>query len=110
MAKLSYPLRAGARGIARAQLNQHRRGNGLLDAVAYSPSVLAAWAGLTRVAVRSDGFLGWVQPTGAAPCSGPGPLGPDIAPNFDDFGVGCLLLAGSEILRLARPLPLTRSE
>jgi unsaturated rhamnogalacturonyl hydrolase len=73
---------------------------GVLDAATYLPPLLAAWNGMTRTAVRGDGFLGWVQPTGAAPCSGPGPLGPDIVPNFEDFGVGCFLLAASEVSRL----------
>jgi rhamnogalacturonyl hydrolase YesR len=75
--------------------------HGLLDAATYGRPLLAAWDGMLRVAVRGDGFLGWVQPTGAAPCSGAAPLGPDIVPNFEDFGVGCFLLAGSEMVRLA---------
>jgi unsaturated rhamnogalacturonyl hydrolase len=79
--------------------------HGLLDAAMYERPLLAAWNGMMRSAVRSDGFLGWVQPTGAAPCSGPEPLGPDVVPNFEDFGVGCFLLAGSEVLRLERGDP-----
>lgn len=74
--------------------------HGLLDAETYGAAVASAWNGMVRTAVRADGFLGWVQPTGAAPCSGPEPLGPDTVPNFDDFGVGCFLLAGSEVRRL----------
>jgi unsaturated rhamnogalacturonyl hydrolase len=77
--------------------------HGLLDAATYGPPLLAAWNGMLGSAVRDDGFLGWVQPTGAAPCSGPEPLGRDIVPNFEDFGVGCFLLAGSEVARLGRP-------
>jgi unsaturated rhamnogalacturonyl hydrolase len=73
---------------------------GLLDIETYGPPLVAAWNGLTRVAVRSDGFLGWVQSTGAAPCTGREPLGTDGVPDFEDFGVGCFLLAGSEVLRL----------
>jgi rhamnogalacturonyl hydrolase YesR len=76
--------------------------SGLLDAQIYGTALTRAWKGVARLAVRADGFLGWVQPTGAAPCSGPGPLGADIVPNFEDFGVGCFLLAGSEVLRLTR--------
>lgn len=75
--------------------------HGLLDAAIYGPPLIAAYEGLRR-AVREDGFLGYVQPTGAAPCSGPGPLGAGVVPNFEDFGVGCFLLAGSEVLRLAQ--------
>jgi unsaturated rhamnogalacturonyl hydrolase len=72
----------------------------LLDAATYGPALSAAYDALGR-AVREDGFLGYVQPTGAAPCSGSGPLGAGVAPNFEDFGVGCFLLAGSEVMRLA---------
>jgi rhamnogalacturonyl hydrolase YesR len=75
--------------------------HGLLDPLTFGPPLVAAWNGLTRVALRADGFLGYVQDTGAAPCSGPGPLGPDTAPNFEDYGVGCFLLAGSELSRLS---------
>ena len=32
--------------------------------------------------------------------------GADVVPNFEDFGVGCFLLAGSEVLRLGRGSPL----
>jgi unsaturated rhamnogalacturonyl hydrolase len=73
---------------------------GLLDVETYGPPLVAAWNGLTRVAVRSDGFLGWVQSTGAAPCTGREPLSADAVPDFEDFGVGCFLLAGSELVRL----------
>jgi unsaturated rhamnogalacturonyl hydrolase len=74
---------------------------GLLDKETYGPPLAATWNGLRRVAVRSDGFLGWVQSTGAAPCSSRAPLGPDAVPNFEDYGVGCFLLAGSELVRLS---------
>lgn len=76
--------------------------HGLLDAGAYAAPLMRAWAMMASRAVRADGFLGWVQPTGAGPCSGPGPLAADVAPNFDDFGVGCFLLAGTEVMRLAQ--------
>ncbi len=75
--------------------------HGLLDPATYGPPLLAAWKGLTEVAMRADGFLGWVQSTGAAPCSDPAPLGANVAPNFEDYGVGCFLLAGSELVKLA---------
>jgi rhamnogalacturonyl hydrolase YesR len=75
---------------------------GLLDPVVYGPVLVKAWNGLSDVALRADGFLGWVQSTGSNPCSSPGPLGADVAPNFEDLGVGCFLLAGSEVVRLSR--------
>ncbi len=73
---------------------------GLLDAGTYGPPLAAAWNGMARVAVRDDGFLGWVQSTGPAPCSSRGPLGADVVPDFEDYGTGAFLLAGSEVLRL----------
>lgn len=74
---------------------------GLLDPAVYGPVIVKAWSGLTEVALRADGFLGWVQSTGSNPCSSPGPLGADVAPNFEDLGLGCFLLAGSEVARLS---------
>jgi unsaturated rhamnogalacturonyl hydrolase len=73
---------------------------GLLDPRVYGPVLVKAWNGLVDVAVRDDGFLGYVQSTGPAPCTSPGPLGADVAPNFEDLGLGCFLLAGSEVARL----------
>jgi hypothetical protein len=78
-------------------------GFGLVGA-ACSASSTASSKPTPPLPVRGDGFLGWVQPTGAAPCSGPQPLGADIVPNFEDFGVGCFLLAGGEMVRLGRQL------
>ena len=50
-------------------------------------------------AVHPDGFLGWVQGTGKEPKDGQ-PLSYDKIPNFEDYGVGCFLLAGTEIYKL----------
>ena len=74
---------------------------GLLDPGVYGPVLVKAWNGMIDVALRDDGFLGWVQSTGPAPCSSPGPLGAGVAPNFEDLGLGCFLLAGSEVVRLS---------
>lgn len=77
---------------------------GLLEPDPYGAAALEAWDGLTTVALQQNGLLGYVQSTGNRPCQGesddPG-LGATTVPNFDDFGVGCFLLAGSEIARLA---------
>jgi hypothetical protein len=63
----------------------------------------------SRRRCRIDGFLGYVQGTGKQPSEGrpvlngkPQPIGPDDKPDFDDFGLGCFLLAGSEVWRLSR--------
>jgi hypothetical protein len=47
-------------------------------------------------------MLGFVQSTGAEPCADSVGLGYDVQPDFEDYGVGCLLLAGSEVVKLAR--------
>ena len=52
--------------------------------------------------VHTNGFLGYQQGTGKQP-SDSQPLSYDKVPNFEDFGVGCFLLGGSEVARLASP-------
>jgi len=65
--------------------------HGLLDRATHWPAVTRAWDGLvTRV--KPDGFVGYVQPVGAAPDK----LGAD---SIQDYGTGAFLLAGSEVLR-----------
>ncbi|QBE61910.1 glycoside hydrolase family 88 protein [Pseudoduganella lutea] len=89
--------------------------HGLLDRAATWPALARGWAGLmTRV--RSDGYVGYVQPIGSAPRSEeayltvmpdgtkvhappkPRVLDPD---STQDYGTGAFLLAASEMLRLA---------
>jgi unsaturated rhamnogalacturonyl hydrolase len=77
---------------------------GLLPAAEYRPVVARAWTALATEAVHPDGFMGFVQGTGKQP-SDSQPITYDRRPDFDDFGVGCFLLAGSEVARLASPAP-----
>jgi len=68
--------------------------NGLLDRATYEPSVRKGWEAMVR-AMHPDGMLGWVQQIGAEPGSA----------TFDStevYGVGALLLAGSEVQKLAK--------
>ena len=46
------------------------------------------------------GFFGWVQGTGKEPKDGQ-PVSYDKVPDFEDYGLGCFLLAGSAVYRLA---------
>ena len=82
---------------------------GLLDPAIYGPALQNAWTGLSTIALQYDGLLGYVQSTGALPCTEdsmhPGRLGPTQLADFDDFGVGGLLLAGSEVYKLANSGP-----
>jgi len=69
---------------------------GLNEGLLASPRDLSAvrrgWAALVR-AVHPDGMLGWVQPIGYEP-------GATTADTTEVYGVGALLLAGSEVLRI----------
>jgi rhamnogalacturonyl hydrolase YesR len=72
--------------------------NGILDAQKFGPSVKKAWLGLAT-AVHANGFLGYVQGTGKEPKDSQ-PVSYDHVPNFEDFGLGAFLLAGSEVYKM----------
>jgi unsaturated rhamnogalacturonyl hydrolase len=72
--------------------------NGYLDKKKYYPIVTRAWNALLKDAVHENGFLGYVQGTGKEPKDGQ-PVTVSSLPNFQDYGVGCFLLAGSEIYK-----------
>lgn len=73
--------------------------SGLLDASRFGPAIIKAWNGMLTVSVHADGFLGFVQSTGDDPSDGQ-QLTYDKQPDFEDYGVGCFLLAGSELAQL----------
>jgi unsaturated rhamnogalacturonyl hydrolase len=73
--------------------------NGTLNKKKYLPVVNRAWNGLVNESVHPDGFLGWVQGTGKEPKDSQ-PVGYDNVPNFEDFGLGCFLLAGTEMYKI----------
>lgn len=73
--------------------------NGLLDRKEYLPVLLEAWNAMVKDAVHPNGFLGLVQGTGKEPKDSQ-PVTYDKVPDFEDFGVGCFLLAGSEVYKL----------
>jgi len=70
-----------------------------LDREKFLPVVAKAWNGLATHSVHKNGFLGFVQGTGKEPKDSQ-PVAADRIPNFEDFGLGCFLLAGSEMARL----------
>jgi unsaturated rhamnogalacturonyl hydrolase len=72
---------------------------GTLSKKKYLPVVMKAWTGLVNESVHPNGFLGFVQGTGKEPKDSQ-PVGYDNVPNFEDFGLGCFLLAGSEVYKL----------
>jgi hypothetical protein len=77
--------------------------NGLLDKETYLPSVIKGWGGMQEKALHTNGFLGWVQGTGKEPKDGQ-PLTYTKEPNFEDYGLGAFLLAGSEVYKLSKTL------
>jgi rhamnogalacturonyl hydrolase YesR len=77
--------------------------NALLDSATYYPVVAKAWNALSSVAVQPNGFLGYVQGVG----SGPSSSQPVTVSSTADFGVGAFLLAGTEVIKLAKgPMPI----
>lgn len=75
--------------------------NGILDAKKYMPVIAKAWNAMVNDCVHKDGFLGYVQGTGKEPKDGQ-PVTYDSVPDFEDYGVGCFLLAGTEVYKLAK--------
>jgi unsaturated rhamnogalacturonyl hydrolase len=75
--------------------------HGVLSKKKYQPVVIKAWNAMVKDAVHPNGFLGHVQGTGKQP-SDSQPTSYDRVPNFEDFGLGCFLLAGSEVYRLIK--------
>ena len=73
--------------------------NGYLDREKYLPIVTKAWNAMLKDALHTSGFLGYVQGTGKEPKDSQ-PAGYDDVPDFEDFGLGCFLLAGSEMYKL----------
>ena len=76
---------------------------GLISKKEYLPVVMKAWNALVTESVHPNGFLGYVQGTGKEPKDSQ-PVGYDNEPNFEDFGLGCFLLAGSEVYKLSKAI------
>ncbi len=76
--------------------------NGLLVGDQYARAAIDGWNGLANDALHPDGFLGYVQSTGKQPSDGQ-PVTYDSVPNFEDYGLGAFLLAGSEVYQMANP-------
>ena len=73
--------------------------NGLLDKETFMPAITKAWNTMVIDAVHENGFLGFVQGTGKEPKDGQ-PVSYTNKPDFEDYGLGCFLLAGSEVYKL----------
>jgi len=69
--------------------------NGVLDRDEYLPVIRKAWHGLNDN-VMDEGRLQWVQPIGASPDK-------VVKDNYQEYGAGAYLLAGSEIIKIDWP-------
>jgi rhamnogalacturonyl hydrolase YesR len=72
--------------------------HGFLNRKKFLPVAVKAWNAL-QSCVHENGFLGYVQGTGKEPKDSQ-PVGYDHVPDFEDFGLGCFLLAASEVYQL----------
>ena len=72
---------------------------GLIDRKTYLPAAIKAWNALVKDCLHANGFLGFVQGTGKEPKDGQ-PVTYNSKPDFEDYGLGCFLLAGSEMYKL----------
>ena len=75
--------------------------HGVLSKKKYLPVIKKAWNAMSKETGHSNGFLGYVQGTGKQP-SDSQPVEYDRIPNFEDYGLGCFLLAGSEVYQLRK--------
>ncbi len=75
--------------------------HGVLDAAVYQPVINKAWEGMIKKSLLADGSLGFVQGLGRSPKDGQ-PLAATKMPDFEEIGLGCFLLAGSELARLGQ--------
>ena len=76
---------------------------GLISKKDYLPVVTKAWNAMVNECVHPNGFLGYVQGTGKEPKDSQ-PVGYDKVPDFEDFGLGCFMLAGSEMYELLKSM------
>jgi unsaturated rhamnogalacturonyl hydrolase len=72
---------------------------GLIDKNIYMPIVQKAWKALSKESLHENGFLGYLQGTGKEPKDGQ-PVTYTSKPDFEDYGLGCFLLAGTEVYKL----------
>jgi unsaturated rhamnogalacturonyl hydrolase len=74
---------------------------GILNKEVYKPIIVKAWNGMTKEAAQKTGFLGYMQGTGKEPKDGQ-PVTYTSMPDFEDYGLGCFLLAGTEVYKMKK--------
>ena len=73
--------------------------NGVFDQKLYGPIVAKTWNAMVKDCIHPDGKLGFVQGTGKEPKDGQ-PVTYESTPDFEDYGLGCFLLAGTEVYKM----------
>lgn len=73
--------------------------NGFLESAQYFKPMTKAWKAMSKDALHPNGKLGFVQGTGKEPKDSQ-PVNFDSKPDFEDYGLGCFLLAGTELFKL----------
>ena len=76
--------------------------NGILDKAAFLGPIEKGWQAISKESIQPNGFLGYIQSTGKEPKDGQ-PVLRDKTPDFEDYGLGCVLLAGTEVYKLVQP-------
>ena len=75
--------------------------HGILPEKPYLKLIAKTWKAMVKKCVDKDGRLGFVQGTGKEPKDAQ-PVTFTTEPDFDDFGLGCFLLAASEVYLLSK--------
>lgn len=73
--------------------------HGYLPRKKYAPIIYRTWEAMVKTCLHANGFLGYVQGTGKEPKDAQ-PVTYDKEPDFDDYGLGCFLLCGTEIFKM----------
>jgi rhamnogalacturonyl hydrolase YesR len=73
--------------------------NNVINRAKVEEPIFKAWNAMATECVHDTGFLGYVQGTGKEPKDGQ-PVTYTSMPDFEDYGLGCFLLAGSEVYKL----------
>lgn len=73
--------------------------HGYLPAKKFQPIILSTWQKMVADCLHPNGFLGYVQGTGKEPKDSQ-PVTYTSQPDFDDYGLGCFLLCGTEIVKM----------
>lgn len=75
--------------------------NGLVAKGTYTEAITKGWNAIAKEAVQENGFIGYMQGTGKEPKDGQ-PVTATSMPDFEDYGLGCVLMAGCEIYKLGK--------